>query len=84
VMAKRWRCTTDPEYYQTLSPASRASLQAQGGLLSPDVATRFEAHPGFESAVTLRSWDEDAKVEGLARGKMRDYEELLMRLSFSR
>ena len=84
VMAKRWRCTTDPDYYESLSATSRATLQALGGLLSPDVAKRFEAHPGFESALALRSWDEKAKVEGLDSGKIRDYEELLTRLSFAR
>lgn len=84
VMAKRWRCTVDPDYYATLSATSRASLQAQGGLLSPDVAKRFEEHPGFQSALALRSWDEDAKVEGLDSGNLRDYEQLLTRLSSAR
>lgn len=84
VMAKRWRCTTDPNYFESLSPTSRASFTAQGGLLSPDVAKRFETHPGFKGAIALRAWDEDAKVEGLDAGKLRDYEELLTRLSSAR
>ncbi|MFZ1062123.1 MAG: HD domain-containing protein [Acidimicrobiales bacterium] len=84
VMAKRWRCTTDPEYYEHLSATSRATLLAQGGLLSADVAKRFESHPGFKSAVALRNWDEQAKVEGLDSGKIRDYEELLTRLASAR
>ena len=84
VMAKRWRCTTDPAYYETLSPTSRATLQVQGGLLSPGVAKRFEAHPGFKSALLLRSWDDEAKVDGLDSGKIRDYEELLTSLSSAR
>jgi phosphonate degradation associated HDIG domain protein len=84
VMAKRWRCTTDPDYYEQLSPTSRASLLAQGGLLSPDVAKRFESHPGFKSAVALRTWDDEAKVEGVDAGKIRDYEDLLSRLASAR
>jgi predicted HD phosphohydrolase len=83
VMAKRWRCTTDPDYYEHLSPGSRATLEAQGGPLSPESRARFEAHQGFESALTLRSWDEDANVVGLDVGKMRDYKDLLTRLASS-
>ena len=33
VTAKRWRCSTDPGYYERLSEASKMTLKAQGGLL---------------------------------------------------
>ena len=84
VTAKRWRCTVDPAYYDTLSPTSRATLRAQGGLLSPDECTRFEAHPGFESALALRSWDDQGKVPGLHVGELRDYVGLVTALSDAR
>jgi len=61
VTAKRWRCTVEPEYFDTLSETSKATLSAQGGLLSPEECQRFEAHPGFERALQLRSWDDLAK-----------------------
>ena len=61
VVAKRYRCTVDPEYYRSLSPTSRATLVAQGGRLdAPDLA-RFERHPGFADALAVRDWDEEAK-----------------------
>ncbi|HEV3268581.1 MAG TPA: HD domain-containing protein [Acidimicrobiales bacterium] len=73
VTAKRWRCTREPAYIEQLSDASRATLQAQGGLLSDDECLRFEEHPGFVDALTLRTWDDEAKVVGKDAGALRDY-----------
>ncbi len=61
VVAKRYRCTVDPAYLQALSPTSRLTLQAQGGLLDGPACDRFAAHPGFGDAMALRGWDEEAK-----------------------
>jgi phosphonate degradation associated HDIG domain protein len=84
VMAKRWRCTRDPLYHERLSPASQATLTAQGGLLSEDQCGRFESHPGFLDALALRTWDDTAKTPGLDVGNLRDYEELVTRLAAAR
>ncbi len=61
VMAKRWRCTVDPDYYDELSETSQATFVDQGGPLGTDERARFEAHPGFDAAMALRSWDDRAK-----------------------
>jgi predicted HD phosphohydrolase len=61
-MAKRWRCTIDPDYYDELSEASRITFVAQGGPLNTDEREHLEAHPGFETAMALRSWDDRAKI----------------------
>jgi gamma-butyrobetaine dioxygenase len=61
VLAKRYRCTVDPGYLDSLSPASALTLRAQGGVLDADAVARFEADPGFEDACRLRDWDEAAK-----------------------
>jgi predicted HD phosphohydrolase len=61
VIAKRYRCTVDPAYYETLSQTSKETLEAQGGLLTPDEVTRFEQHPGFDGALLVRDCDELAK-----------------------
>jgi [1-hydroxy-2-(trimethylamino)ethyl]phosphonate dioxygenase len=74
VTAKRWRCTREPAYHDQLSPASRATLIAQGGLLNEDECQRFERHPGFEDALALRTWDDRGKVEHLDVGALRDWE----------
>jgi phosphonate degradation associated HDIG domain protein len=66
VAAKRYLCAADPEYHAALSPASRQSLELQGGPFSPDEARHFEQEPYWKAAVALRRWDDGAKVPGLA------------------
>lgn len=61
VSAKRYRCATDSEYFMHLSAASKLSLKLQGGPFSRAEIHDFEANPFFESALRLRSWDEQAK-----------------------
>ena len=84
VVAKRWLCTKDPPYHERLSAASRATLIAQGGLLSDQECERFEAHPGFNDAIALRTWDDAGKIEGLDVGRLRDWEPLVRSLAMPR
>jgi phosphonate degradation associated HDIG domain protein len=65
VEAKRYLCTIEPSYLQSLSPPSVRSLELQGGRMNADELTRFERHPFFSEAVRLRRWDDAAKVVGL-------------------
>jgi gamma-butyrobetaine dioxygenase len=81
VTAKRWRCTIEPTYYRQLSPASQETFKTQGGYLNSDERTRFESHPGFETALALRSWDDAGKAPGLDVGTLRDYEVLAKALA---
>ena len=81
VTAKRWRCTVQPEYYDTLSETSKKTLKAQGGLLSDDERRRFEAHPGFERALALRDWDDLAKDPDAAYPDLESYRTMLERLA---
>lgn len=73
VTAKRWRCAREPHYFDQLSPASRATLRAQGGPLTDEECERFEEQPGFADALALRTWDDEGKVEGLEVGTFSDY-----------
>jgi predicted HD phosphohydrolase len=84
VTAKRWRFTREPQYHDLLSPASQATLIAQGGLLSEEECQRFERHPGFDDALALRTWDDIGKVEGLDVGTLRDWEPLVRSLAETR
>ena len=61
VEAKRWLCARKPGYLDTLSAASTHSLQLQGGPMTDDEVSRFEAMPGFADAVSLRLWDDRGK-----------------------
>ena len=64
VDAKRYLCATRPKYYEGLSADSKRSLALQGGVHSPAEAAQFIAHAGAHRAVSLRVWDDAAKVAG--------------------
>ena len=66
VAAKRYLATTEPGYFDLLSPASVQSLQLQGGLMSGEEHARFAAEPFAEDAIKLRRWDDEGKVVGMA------------------
>ncbi len=66
VQAKRYLCRAEPAYWETLSPASKRSLELQGGIYSPEDAASFIAQPFAEEAVRLRRYDDLAKTAGLA------------------
>ena len=61
VAAKRYLCATVSGYWDTLSPASKRSLELQGGPFDPGQAHRFMAQPYAADAVALRQWDDGAK-----------------------
>ena len=65
VAAKRYLCATDPGYLGALSDASKLSLSLQGGAMTLRQAAEFAAGPAAASAVSLRHWDDEAKVRGL-------------------
>lgn len=81
VVAKRWRCAIEPDYLDELTEASRVTLVAQGGPLNPDECQRFEAHPGFVTAIALRSWDDRAKIPGLAVPSLEHYRLMATRIA---
>ena len=62
VNAKRYLTFADPEYYGRLSDASKATLEFQGGPMSAEEAAAFKADPLFELNITMRRWDEEAKL----------------------
>ena len=65
VPAKRYLCATDASYHDGLSDASKKSLIVQGGVMSDAEREAFEQIPHFQGALTLRRWDDLAKVRGL-------------------
>ena len=77
VRAKRYRCTVEPTYRQVLSAGSVASLERQGGPMTADEVAAFEANPGWEDAVVLRGWDDEAKVLDLEVPPWASYRPLL-------
>lgn len=65
VNAKRYLCAVNQDYWDSLSPASKTSLELQGGIFSEAEATEFINHLYAVDAVRLRIWDDLAKVEAL-------------------
>lgn len=65
VEAKRYLCAVDATYWASLSPASKRSLELQGGIFSAEDAAQFIRQPYAEDAVQLRIWDDRAKVPNL-------------------
>ena len=65
VNAKRYLCAVNEDYWDSLSPASKTSLELQGGIFTEAEATEFINQPYGEDAVKLRMWDDLAKVKGL-------------------
>ncbi|ERN42918.1 phosphonate degradation operons associated HDIG domain protein [Rubidibacter lacunae KORDI 51-2] len=66
VAAKRYLCAVDPDYWDSLSLASKRSLELQGGVYSAEAAAAFIQQPYAEQAVQLRRWDDLAKVANLS------------------
>ncbi len=63
--AKRYLCAVDNDYWDDLSPASKTSLELQGGIYSEEEAQKFISQPYAKDAVQLRIWDDLAKVKDL-------------------
>ena len=61
VLAKRYLVSTQPEYYDTLSDASKETYWKQGGKLSHDEITQFKSCEEFTVCVKMRTWDDTAK-----------------------
>ena len=62
--AKRYLCSTEPSYYETLSRGSKHTLTLQGGAMTAEEMRRADTNPWWRDALRLRRWDDEAKVVG--------------------
>ncbi|CRL27759.1 Metal-dependent phosphohydrolase, HD subdomain [Penicillium camemberti] len=65
VAAKRYLTATNRGYYESLSSASQRSLAFQGGPFQDADLKNFEEDPLRDDMVSLRLWDDAAKLEGV-------------------
>jgi phosphonate degradation associated HDIG domain protein len=79
VAAKRYLCAVDPAYLDVLSPASRLSLELQGGPMDEAEVAEFETSPHAEDACRLRRYDDEAKEPGLETPPLSHYRDVLER-----
>ncbi|SFB25925.1 phosphonate degradation operons associated HDIG domain protein [Collimonas sp. OK607] len=77
VDAKRYLCATDSAYWARLSEDSKRSLELQGGVFSDADAAKFIARPYAADAVSLRLWDDQAKVEGMATPDLQHFSKMM-------
>ena len=78
VPAKRYLCSVDTTYYDGLSDASKRSLRVQGGPMSDEEQQDFEKIPHYQDALTLRKWDDQAKVRDLETDGLETYREIVL------
>jgi phosphonate degradation associated HDIG domain protein len=83
VAAKRYLCTVDPQYEAQLSPPSLLSFQLQGGCMSAAELAEFRASVYWEEALSLRRWDDLAKVVDLSTPDLKHYLPLISQLAQS-
>ena len=82
VAAKRYLCATSPGYLESLSPASRLSLELQGGPFGETEAEAFAALQFANDAVLLRRWDDWGKaIEPERRRPLESFGGILARLA---
>jgi len=62
VAAKRYLTFRHPDYYETLSDASKQTLKFQGGPMTAAEARKFEQDELFDLKVKMRQWDDEAKI----------------------
>lgn len=77
VDAKRYLCAVDAVYWAELSPASKHSLELQGGVFDEKQVEAFKALPFSAEAVRLRRYDDLAKVPGHPTPDLAHFEKLL-------
>ncbi|MBL0884585.1 MAG: HDIG domain-containing protein [Chitinophagaceae bacterium] len=77
VQAKRYLTYKDSLYYSSLSPASKQTLEYQGGPMSLEEATLFETDPLFDIYIQLRKWDDQAKQIDIPLPTLDKYEQLM-------
>lgn len=80
VVAKRYLAKKNQSYFDKLSFASKQSLKLQGGPLTDRELSTFESLPFHQEALTLRAYDEKAKVVGLEVPKLNAYRPLMQNL----
>lgn len=79
VYAKRYLTWKDEAYYESLSEASKKTLEFQGGRMTEEEANFFEADPLFEHKIQLRLLDDQAKIEEWQVGDLEPYRQMMVR-----
>lgn len=77
VEAKRYLCFADKNYYDSLSDASKKTLEFQGGIMDENEAKAFREAPYFEESLLLRKWDDLGKIPNTPLPELDDILEII-------
>lgn len=77
VLAKRYLCTVDRAYAESLSLGSTRSWIRQGGALDRETRQELEGQPWLADALAVRRWDDEAKEPGAIVPALSAYRDLL-------
>ncbi|NDG43594.1 MAG: phosphohydrolase [Gammaproteobacteria bacterium] len=78
VPAKRYLCATRPGYWEELSEGSKISLKKQGGPMTDIECSHFEELSGYQEAIKLREFDDQAKVVGMAIDSIHSFNDAVL------
>lgn len=78
VEAKRYLTHRYPDYYATLSDASKETLRYQGGPMSAEEAEAFEGDELFDLIIRMRYWDDEAKVTNRPVSDISNYRQMCL------
>ncbi len=78
VPAKRYLTWKYPEYFERLSEASKKTLEFQGGRMTDEEATAFEADELHVLYIQLRKFDEQAKLENIPLPPLDYYRKMMV------
>ena len=76
VPAKRYLTYKFTGYYNQLSPASKITLQKQGGVMNREEAIKFEEDELFDMYIKIRKWDDLAKQINVPLPPLQKYKTL--------
>lgn len=79
VKAKRYLTFKYPDYCAKLSPASKITLEHQGGVMDEEEAAKFEQDPLHPLYIKMREWDDRAKDPTLGVSSISKYKEMAFR-----
>lgn len=77
VAAKRY-LARDPNYFERISPASKCSLENQGGPMEDYEARKFECNRYYQQAILLRKAEDQAKVPRKKVPPLEFYQDLIL------
>ncbi len=80
VAAKRYLTFKFPDYYHSLSEASKITLKYQGGQMKEMEALQFEKDDWFHLYIKMREWDDKAKIVGFKVPEIQKYKNMCIKL----